>query len=49
MADEESLKKLKDLPGNVSEHIRQAIVDYLEKIGYTSRSLSGVKKEGDTK
>lgn len=45
LIDETMLEHLKSLPGSVTEHIRQAIWDYLRKKQNISSSLS---KEGDT-
>ena len=40
LIDEVMLKRLKELPGSVTEHIRIAIWDYLQKRQEVSSSLS---------
>jgi len=47
LIDETILEHLKSLPGTVTEHIRQAIWEYLRKIHTESVSTSLSKKEGD--
>jgi len=44
--NEEQVKLLKNLPGNVSEHIRRAIYEYLQKLSEANVS-SSASKRGD--
>ena len=47
LIDEGMLEHLKSLPGTVTEHIRQAIYDYLQKMHVINSASSESVKDGD--
>ena len=48
LMDQDTVSFLKSLPGTVSEHIRRAIDEYIEKIKSQKISASQSKKGGKT-